>query len=85
MALFLCWNQKCLFVRICKRCIMCLINTLIFSNRLLAFKIVRFKVAIDNFPEHVCPALINDSLRGDCCCLSGLVLLSAVEINAFMA
>ena len=34
---------------------MCLINTLIFPNRLLAFKIVRFKVAIDNFPEHVCP------------------------------
>jgi len=55
VALFLCWNQKCLFVRICKRCIMCLINTLIFSNRLLAFKIVRFKVTIDNFPEHVCP------------------------------
>ena len=51
----LCWNQKCLFVRIRKRCIMYLINALIFSNRLLAFKIVRFKVAIDNFPEHVCP------------------------------
>ena len=34
---------------------MCLINTLIFSNRLLAFKIVRFKVTLDNFPEHVCP------------------------------
>ena len=55
MALFLCWNQKFLFVRICKGCIMCLINALIFSNRLLAFKIVRFKVLIDNFPEHVCP------------------------------
>ena len=55
MTLFLCWNQKCLFVCICKRCIMCSINALIFSNRLLAFKIVRFKVTIDNFPEHVCP------------------------------
>ena len=38
-----------------QKMIMCLINNLIFSNRFLAFKIVRFKVAIDNFPEHVCP------------------------------
>ena len=82
---FLCWNQRCLFVRICKRYIMRLINTLIFSNRLLAFKIVRFKVTIDNFLSTFVLAFINDSLRGDCCCLSGLVLLSVVEINAFMA
>ena len=34
---------------------MSLINALIFSNRLLAFKIVRFKLTIDNFPEHVFP------------------------------
>ena len=48
-------ESKMSFCSHMQKMIMCLINTLIFPNRLLAFKIVRFKVAIDNFPEHVCP------------------------------